>query len=275
MRALYYLCFAMLFLIPTKGVSASLNNNESNMTSMTSEQGQRVRIDVTTTTGYTRHLLLAFTPNNAATEAYDFGYDALNSDNYSNDSRWMVGEQRSLIQGLGAFLNTKAYPLGIFLSNAGHIEFSLTGLEHFDEIIEVFIYDAFTDTTTSISDSNFIETMPEGDSTNRFYVTFTNSICTMVFPDSTFSKLEPQLATPQISYISSTKELQIISPNGLDIEAIHLYNILGQNLRQWSNLESNTFGNYTISMSNISKGTYLVSLKTKTGKFNKRLIISK
>ncbi|TXE16070.1 T9SS type A sorting domain-containing protein [Psychroserpens burtonensis] len=271
MKALYYLCFAVLFLIPTKGICTSFDD----VITTTGNQVQRVRIDVTTSLGYTRHLLLAFTPNNAATDAYDYGYDALNSDNYSNDSSWMVGEQRCVIQGVGAFLNTKAYPLGLFLSNAGNIVFSLTGLEHFDEIIEVFIYDAFTNTTTSISDSNFIETMPEGDSTNRFYVTFTNNISTMVFTDSTLSTSETQLATPQISYISSTKELQIISPNGLDIDDIHLYNILGQNLRQWSNLESNTFGNYTISMSNISKGTYLVSLKTKTGKFNKRLIISK
>jgi hypothetical protein len=236
---------------------------------------QRVRIDVTTSMGFVRHLLLAFTPDNAATDAFDYGYDALNADNYSNDSSWMVGEQRCVIQGVGAFHNTKAYPLGLFLSNAGNVEFALTGLEHFEEEIAVYIYDSINGTTTSILDTNFIETMPEGDSTNRFYVTFTNNISIMDFSDSTLSTQETQLNTPQISYISSTKQLQISVPQGLNFQEVHLYNILGQKVKQWSNLTSNSSGNYSISLSHISKGTYLVSLRTKTGKFNTRLIISK
>ena len=271
MKALYYLCFAMLFLMPTKGVCTSFDD----VVTTTDNQVQRVRIDVTTSMGFVRHLLLAFTPDNAATDDYDYGYDALNVDNYSDDGSWMIGEQRCVIQGVGAFHNTKAYPLGLFLSNAGNVEFALTGLEHFEDDIEVYIYDSVSGTTTSILDNNFIETMPEGDSTNRFYVTFTNNVSIMDFSDSTLSTQETQLNTPQISYISSSKELQINVSNGLDVQDIHLYNILGQKVKQWSNLISNSSGNYKIPLSNISKGTYLISLKTKTGKFNKRLIISK
>lgn len=271
MKNLYCLCFAMLFLIPTKGFCISFDD----AITATDNQVQRVRIDVTTSMGYTRHLLLAFTPDNAASDDIDYGYDAFNYDSYPNDVSWMVGSQRLVIQGVGAFQPTKAYPLGLFLSNAGDIEVTLTGLEHFDEDIDVFIYDAFNETTTSISDSNFIETMPSGDSTNRFYVTFTSTINAMVFADGTLSTSETQLTPPKISFISSTKDLQINVPNSLDIQDIHVYNILGQKVKHWSNLKSNSFGCYTISLSNISKGTYLVSLNTITGKFNKRLIISK
>jgi hypothetical protein len=271
MKTLYYLCFAMLFFVPTKSFCSSTDD----AITTTTTQVQRVRIDVTTTMGFTRHLLLAFTPNNAASDDIDYGYEAINGDNYSNDSSWMVGDQRLVIQGVGAFQNTKAYPIGLFLSNAGDVELTLSALEHFNEPIEVYIYDSLNNTTTSISDSSFIETMPEGDSTNRFYITFTSTITAMVFADSTLSTSETQLETPQINYISSTKNLQINVPNGLDVRDIHLYNILGQKVKQWSNLKSNSSGNYTISLSNMSKGTYLVSFKTKTGKFNKRLIMSK
>lgn len=262
----------MLFLIPTKGVCSSFDDDEI---TTTNNQVQRVRIDVTTSMGYTRHLLLAFTPDNAATDGLDYGYDAINSDDYADDSSWMIGEQRCIIQGVGAFNYTKTYPLGIFLSNAGNVEISLTGLEHFEQDIEVYIYDALHDTVTSISDANLIETMPEGDSTNRFYIAFTNSINAMIFSNSTLSVQETTFTTPQISYINSTKELQISVPQELSFQEVHLYNILGQKVKQWSNLTSNSSGNYNIPLSTISKGTYLVSLKTKTGKFNKRLIISK
>ncbi|MEM5566349.1 T9SS type A sorting domain-containing protein [Psychroserpens sp. AS72] len=272
MKHLYYLCFAMFFLMPIQGICSSFEDEDI---TTTDNQVQRVRIDVTTSMGFQRHLLLAFTPDDAASDAYDYGYDAVNIDNYANDSSWMIGEQRCVIQGVGAFHHTKAYPLGLFLSNAGNVEFKLTALEHFDEAIEVYIYDSLNDVSTSISNSSFVEAMPEGDSTNRFYITFTNNIGAMVFSDSTLSTQDSNLTTPQISYISSTKELQITVPQGLSFQEIHLYNILGQKVKQWSNLTSSSSGNYNISLSNISKGTYLVSLKTKTGKFNKRLIISK
>jgi hypothetical protein len=257
--------------MPTKGVCSSFDD----VIPTTDNQVQRVRIDVTTSMGFVRHLLLAFTPDDAATDAYDYGYDALNADSYSDDSSWMIGNQRCVIQGVGAFQNTKAYPLGLFLTNAGNIEFALIGLEYFEEEIEVYIYDSFSGTTTSILDTSFTETMPEGDSINRFYVTFTNNVSMMTFPNNALSTSESELKTPEISYISSSKILQINVPNGLEVEDIHLYNILGQKVKQWSNLKSNSSGNYSISLSNISKGTYLISLKTKTGKFNKRLIISK
>jgi hypothetical protein len=272
MKSLYYLCFAILFLIPTKGICSSYNNDEN---STTNGQVQRVRIDVTTSMGFVRHLLLAFTPDNAATDAYDYGYDAVNADNYSDDSSWMIGEQRCVIQGVGAFQHTKAYPLGLFLSNAGNVEFTLTSLEHFEEAIEVYIYDSINGTTTSIVDSSLIETMPEGDSTNRFYVTFTNNVSIMDFSDSTLSTSEAQVSTPQMSYISSTKQLQVHVTQDFEVQEIHLYNILGQKVKQWSNLTSNSTRSYNISLSHVTKGTYLVSLKTKTGKFNKRLIVSK
>jgi len=265
----------MLFLLPKTGDCASLKNNTSNVRAMTSEPIQRVRIDVTTTMGYTRHLLLAFTPDNAATDGMDYGYDAVNGDNYSNDSSWMVGEQRCVIQGVGEFHTSKTYPLGLFLSDAGDIEISLTALENFEQDIEVYIYDAVNDTVSSISTTNLIETMAEGDSINRFYIAFTNSVSAMVFADSALSNPDSQLNTPQINYISSTKELKINVPNGLDVSNIHLYNILGQKVRQWSNLKPTSSGNYSVSLSNTSKGTYLISLIAKTGKFNKRLIISK
>ncbi|WP_204345738.1 T9SS type A sorting domain-containing protein [Psychroserpens algicola] len=270
MKSLTYLCLAILCCVSTNGMSKNFNDNSPT----TNSQVQRVRLDITTAMGYTRHLLLGFTPDNAASDGFDYGYDAVNGDSYDNDSSWMVGEQRCVIQGVGAFHESKTYPLGLFLSDAGNIEFSLEALEYFDQDIQVYIYDALEDTVTSISDSNFTVQMPEGNYTNRFFVAFTNNVSVMVFANQQLSVSDAIKTTPKISYINSTQELQIIASQSLDIEEIKLYSILGQNLKQWSNVKPNLSGNYSLSLSNISKGTYIVSVKTKQGKFSKRLIIS-
>lgn len=80
---------------------------------------------------------------------------------------------------------------------------------------------------------------------------------------------------PKIKYITSTQQLQIEADQPITIEEIKLYSILGERIQQWSNLQLDASGALRVSLSNISKGTYLVSVKTKTGKYNKRLIIGK
>ena len=81
--------------------------------------------------------------------------------------------------------------------------------------------------------------------------------------------------TPTIKYINSTQQLQISAEIPFEIEEIKLYTILGQKVKQWTNLQPGSSGSIRLSLSNMSKGTYLVSVKTKRGKFNKRLIIGK
>jgi len=270
MKTITNLCFAVLFCMSTNGMSATLNVDSPS----TNSPIQRVRIDITTPMGFTRHLLLGFTQDNAATDGFDYGYDALNIDDYDDDCNWMIGNDRYVIQGVGAFHESKTYPLGLFLSNAGEIEFSLDTLENFEQAISVYIYDATTNTATSISDESLVKTISEGDTTNRFYITFTDDTTTMNFPDGQLSVNELTQQKPDISYISSTKELVVKTSPFFEIQEMRLYSILGQKVKQWPDLQSDSSGTFRASLSSIAKGTYLVSVKTKGGKFNKRLIIS-
>ena len=50
-----------------------------------SQEIQRVRVDFETPLGYVRHLLLGFTPDNAASDEMDYGYDALCFDDLDDD----------------------------------------------------------------------------------------------------------------------------------------------------------------------------------------------
>ncbi len=117
MKTITNLCFAVLFCITTNGMSTTLNTDSPS----TNSPIQRVRIDITTPTGYTRHLLLGFTQDNAATDGFDYGYDAHNIDDYDDDCNWMIGNDRYVIQGVGAFHESKTYPLGYVWSQASWV----------------------------------------------------------------------------------------------------------------------------------------------------------
>ncbi|MDG5493184.1 T9SS type A sorting domain-containing protein [Psychroserpens sp. SPM9] len=271
MKNFTYICMVMLICIPLQSFYAFSNTSIPDVES----QIQRVRINVTTPMGYTRHLLLGFTSDNAASDGFDYGYDALNADSYADDCNWMIEDNRYVIQGVGEFQQSKAYPLGLFLTNSGTVQFSLEALENFNQNVTVYIYDSINNQTHSISETSFMETISEGDHINRFYITFTNDISAMSFANTQLSVEDAIVNTPEIKYIASTKELLIKDTAHFKIQQITLYSILGQKIEQWNHIKPNTSGTLKVSLANISKGTYLVSVKTKAAKFNKRLIITK
>lgn len=189
---------------------------------------QRVRIDFTGPDGYTRHLLLGFTTNNAASDGFDYGYDAINIDNFPNDMNWMIGDQRYVIQGVGAFQNTKNYRLGVFLRDTGNIQIRLNALENFDEEIPVYIYDSLLDTFTLLNEFNFDTHLSEGDYVNRFYITFS---------DSENLNIETSALSIEESNVEQLKLVHYISSNSLElkgnqefisIDHITLYDLTGK-----------------------------------------------
>lgn len=269
MKSLTYICLAILLCVSTNDLYASTFDLPD-----TNSEVQRVRIDVTTTMGYTRHLLLGFTPDNSASDGFDYGYDAQNVDTYSNDCNWMIDHNRYVIQGVGAFHESKTYPLGLFLSDAGNVEFSLLALENFNQNISVYIYDSLNDTTHSISNGSHIEAISEGNHVNRFYIAFTNDINAMNISNTQLSVEETNVKASDMSYLRATKELKIKSQYAFEIKDLSIYSVLGQKVKNWQNVTSDSSGMLKLSLSNISEGTYIAIVKTEQGKFNKRILIN-
>ena len=103
---------------------------------------KRIRVNVKTTKDAVRPLLLSFTPNNAATDGFDYGYDGLCVDEMEDDLNYIIENKRCVIQGVGAFDSTKQYPFGMFIKHPGNIEISLDALENFESEVKVYIYDS-------------------------------------------------------------------------------------------------------------------------------------
>jgi hypothetical protein len=268
MTKITYLCLAFLLGISVGG-HAEVWSQQSNTAAATS-QIQRVRIDFVNPTGYTRHLLLAFTPDDAATDGVDYGYDALNIDNYPDDLNWMIEGGRYVIQGVGAFNDSKFYPFGMFLSNSGTIKISLNALENFDTPINVFIYDSLLDTFTSINDFNYNNSLTKGDYINRFYIAFSNNSIIV----NTLSLTNTTIKQTTLYYQNSSKELVVKTNSALTIKEISVYNILGKKLLNMQNVNSNAIN---IPVSGIRTSSSLIlNITTSDGKqLNKHILTNK
>lgn len=226
---------------------------------------QRVRIDVTTPNEYVRHLLLGFTPDDSATDGYDYGYDAPNPDNFPDDASWIIDNQQYVIQGVGCFDETKQYPLGLFLSNPGEIKIELDILENFEQDISVYVYDALLDTYDLINESSFTFDSSSGDHIDRFYIAFSNSN----LPANSGLSVN-DLSTEKnvkIHYIYHTNELIVNSKS--NIKSIEIFDISGKKLEGIFNINS-TEKKFMLTEKN---QIILVNIITENTFFSKKVLI--
>jgi hypothetical protein len=263
MNKITYLCFVILFNLSFSGFSQSSTI-------------QRVRVDFVGPKDYTRHLLLAFTANDQATDGVDYGYDALIFDALPDELNWIIEDNRYVIQGVGKFDTTKYYPFGMFLTNSGEIEIALTALENFDSPIDVFIYDSVLNTFTSINDSRYIKTLSNGNYLDRFYITFTDNSSLVAIASGSNNALsisENEIHNTTLNYLNGSKELLVKTNTTLNLKSAKVYDVLGKKLIDIQNINSD-YIKIPLSSTN-TKSTLIVSLTTADGKvLNKRIIAS-
>jgi len=230
---------------------------------------QRVRIDFETPQGYVRHLLLGFTPDNAASDEMDYGYDALCFDNLEDDLNWMINDQRFVIQGVGEFNENKSYPFGMFLSNSGDIEISLTALENFETPINVFIYDAVSNSFNQINTYGFSLNIDNGDYLNRFFITFQNAT-PPAGANGALSVNTSNLSKLSIKSVLNSKEIVIDTKTNLKISNVEILDILGKKVSSIKNIDDTKI---TIPVHHINSKIIIVTIFTNNGIIRKKIII--
>ncbi|MFC4723577.1 immunoglobulin-like domain-containing protein [Geojedonia litorea] len=227
---------------------------------------KRVRIQFKSPEGALRHLLLGFVPHNKATDGFDYGYDALNTEDLPNDMSWIIEGEKYVIQGVGDFDNSKQYPLGVFLKNSGTIEIALTGLENFDTIIDVYIFDALLNQTFKIDGvANFAATLNPGDHLDRFYVAFK--------PMNTLSLEDALHDNIVLKYLNTSQELYIYLPLSVEARQISMFNLAGQKIKSWALSKMQQSTEIRIPVSAISDGVYILKLETTSGSISKKVVV--
>ena len=232
----------------------------------TSDLIKRVRLSFTSPEGALRPLLLGFTPNNEASEGFDYGYDALNTDYYPSDMSFIIEGEKYVIQGVGAFTTENMYPVTIDLGTSGNIQIALEELENFDEEIDVFIYDALLGTYTRINTTNYQVALDPGSHSDRYFISFKDGSA-LNTPDEQFSNIV-------INYLTATSEIYINVPTSVDIKQVYLVNLLGQTVKSWNGTNAPLSHECRLPVNKISEGTYIIKVRTSDNALiNKKIVV--
>ena len=226
---------------------------------------KRVRISFNAPNGAVRPLLLAFVPNNLATDGVDYGYDALNTDIFPYDMLWMIEGDEYTIQGVGDYDETKKYPLKIKMSALGTIEIALDDLENFNTSIDVYIFDALLGTYTRINDANYQTSLDVGEYLDRFFLAFADESALSVSDD-----ILPHL---KVSYLMKTNEIYIKVPSAVDVKKVNLYDLSGQAVKSWKVDASTQQNELRIPVRYVSEGIYIIKVETSSGVLDKKIIV--
>jgi len=224
----------------------------------------KIRLGFNSNNNFHRQVLLGFM-NEKATSNMDYGYDALNIDDFPNDMYFLNGENQLVIQGEGFFNADASYPIGVKTAVEGTVSFITDALENFSPDQAVFIYDNLTDTYHDIKSGKFEVNLPIGINDTRF---------SLRFKDKTLKVEQNSISDNiQIKHIQNGNKL-IINNNSLDVtaEKVTLYNILGQSVATWKT-ENQEQQNIQIPINNMSSGVYIAKLKTSEGEISKKVVV--
>ncbi|WP_345013589.1 LamG-like jellyroll fold domain-containing protein [Aestuariibaculum suncheonense] len=231
---------------------------------------QRIRFKFKSDSG-TRNLILAFTPNNEASDGYDYGFDAKVFDPLPNDMTFALNGDKLIIQAVGKFDENKQYPFTIYTNKGGSFEISIKSFENLEPSTKVYIYDSLLGTYTKINDKNstFNITLDTGLYKDRFYVTFINKDL------KTLSTVNEDLNKIQVSYLHNAKEIDVNLPTNVEVKQIQLINILGQTINLWNKTNMNFDSNeIRIPLNNdIAQGSYIVNITTSNSNISKKIVV--
>ncbi|MCK7591835.1 HYR domain-containing protein, partial [Subsaxibacter sp. CAU 1640] len=258
-----------IFVRESLGNSVFLRSNGTSTVEETNNLAteiKRLRLQFSSDDGLIRPLLLGFIDNNAATDGFDYGYDALFTDEFQNDMFWLIEGDKYVIQGVGSFEETKLYPLQISMTNPGNIHISLEELENFEDNINTYIYDAVLQTYFLINHSDFTINLEQGNYENRFFVSFMDhNILSINTPEG--------IDSIYINYMMDAKEILIKNPNLYEIEKVELINILGQSVKKWGEEQFDiTNFDIRIPLQFVSEGVYIVKVHTNNDVYEKKIL---
>ncbi|MFD2550990.1 LamG-like jellyroll fold domain-containing protein [Bizionia sediminis] len=242
--------------------------NETNQHAQTEGQNdviKRLRFNFKTPEGALRHILLGFTPNNEATDAVDFGYDARNNDYFPSDMSFLIDNNTYVIQGVGAFNTNSMYPLAVKMGVTGLATIGLTATENFDAAPDVYVYDALLGNVHRINQSAFEITLEAGVYDNRFFIVFQD-------PNSLgVTQNTPDQAV--VNYVHTRQQIVIKLPNNMQIKQVQLLNMLGQTVQTWETTQNPNSTELTVS--SVSAGNYIVQVYTANNRrITKKVVVS-
>ncbi|NNL83385.1 MAG: T9SS type A sorting domain-containing protein, partial [Winogradskyella sp.] len=223
----------------------------------------KIRIGFNSVNTFRRQLLLTIDPITSVD--VDWGHDAKLNESQKDDMYWMINGDEYVIQA-SDFLDSGAiYPLGIKTENDGINTITLDHVFNVDNNIKIYVHDKLLDTYTNLLTEDYEIFLNAGEYNDRFEIIFARTgNYTLLDTD------ENSIEQIDIMYSNDLEKIILINPNGIQIENIVLYNMLGQAIQTINTVSENGYSEYEVN--NLSTGTYIIKLNTASGSVSKKVI---
>ncbi|QRM88515.1 choice-of-anchor D domain-containing protein [Lacinutrix sp. WUR7] len=210
-----------------------------------------------------RELLLGF--SDATTDAYDYGYEAKNTDENHDDLSLLLDGENMSIQSYGEITPEKVIPLALKTSGNNSYNIKITETENIAEGQEIYLRDNLNDIYYNLNqDEGYTFLADEGEFNERFKIVFTNQ---------SLSIDEVTANNNVVLYFNSNQNLLYAKQLNDDVKSLVVHNMLGQSVYAKEGVKASDLEN-GIRLENTSTGVYLVTLKTKSNSaITKKIII--
>ncbi|WP_158838366.1 T9SS type A sorting domain-containing protein [Polaribacter sp. L3A8] len=215
--------------------------------------------------GLHRQIGISFKKENSF--GYDNGYDSGMLDVGETDFYWKLpnSDDKYAIAGVQSISDDLEVPLFISLAHKGTV---VIGVDEWDAIDRnVYIKDKLTKQAYLINNGSFSLKLASGSYTDRFFLAFKESNTLSVSDNTTV--LNKNIT---VYLDSNTQEIVINNENNLQLKNVKLYNLLGQEIGKWNNLDQ-IATQQRLKTNKLSNAIYIINIETEKGKISKKVIL--
>jgi hypothetical protein len=198
------------------------------------------------------------------TNGKDYGYETFASPVNTTDAYFLNVNRK--LNGIGdAYDIDMKIPFVLKLATDQVINFGLKDVQNFEVDQPIYLHDLNTDEYYNIANNDHQMSLPAGDYSSRFEITFKNN-------DQVLSVIENELSDFNIYQNNNVQTLNILNPNRLDVSNVALYDVTGKQI--FKSLDMNTKQRFEISTSNLSDGVYIIKVDFESGATtSKKLVV--
>jgi hypothetical protein len=220
----------------------------------------QIRFNVLLNNQGIRQMALTFSP--LATDAVDRAMDGKSPGGGNADSFFALEGGEYVIAAIDFDINKKV-PLGLKSDVAGTFRITVAEMLNFTDADHVYIHDKLDDSYHEILNADYEISLPAGNETSRYEVTFINSSLSV-----------PNIGADAFDVLqdNTAQQLVISNPDLMDLQSCSLYDMTGKLVFSKNGL--GTESSYRFSTQGFSEGIYIVKLMTVKGQsFSRKISI--
>ncbi|MFD2543116.1 LamG-like jellyroll fold domain-containing protein [Lacinutrix gracilariae] len=227
---------------------------------------QKLRLEFNALDGQAtkRELLLGF--SGYTTDAYDYGYEAKNTDDNHDDLNLMLDGEYMTIQSYAEITDDKVVPLALKTSGNNSYSIKLTETINIAEDQDVYLRDNLTNVYYNLrQDTAYTFTSTAGVFNDRFEI---------VFSSQTLSTEEVTVNNNTVIYYNNNSSLLYVRGLNTTVSNLQLINMLGQTVYAKTGVSNTTLEN-GLPIHTLATGIYIVSIKTEDHQTIEKKIVVK